>query len=402
MSRVLIIGAGGIGRVVAHKCVKQHEFFESVCLASRTIEECRNIQEALDGGIDITTVDATSVSQVSELIRRRQADIVIHAALPYQNLAIMEGCLAGGAHYIDTAVPEIAETIQSAPDDACWYGKQWALHNRFRKKGLTGVLGIGSDPGLVNVFCAYAAMHIFDEIHTIDILDVNDGRHDYSFATNFSPEINLREVQCPARHWEEGQWQQSDPLTVRLEFDFPAIGRRSLFLMDHDELHSLYKHFPQARHIKFWMGFSPQYISYFRTLEELGLLAMEPIDTMSVDGTKALVVPLRFLAALLPNQKMLGACYEGKVCIGCLISGVRAGCVKRVFIYSLVDHQTSFQETGVQAIAYAGGVPPVAAALLMTGGQWLQPGVFTAEHFDPQPFLGLLPKLGITWHMQER
>jgi saccharopine dehydrogenase (NAD+, L-lysine-forming) len=402
MSRVLIIGAGGVGRVVSHKCVQQHDFFESVCLASRTMEKCKSIQESLGGAIDITTVDAASVSQVAELIRRQRADIVIHAALPYQNLAIMEGCLSGGAHYIDTAVPEIADAIQSAPDDDCWYGKQWAFHNRFRKKGLTGVLGIGSDPGLVNVFCAYAATHLFDEIHTIDIMDVNDGRHDYSFATNFSPEINLREVQCPARHWERGQWRQSDPLTVRLEYDFPAIGQRSLFLMDHDELHSLSKHFQQARHIKFWMGFSPQYISYFRTLQSLGLLAVEPRDTISIDGTEARVVPLRFLAKLLPDQERLGACYEGEVCIGCLISGMRAGREKRVFIYSLFDHQTSYQETGVQAISYAGGVPPVAAALLMTGGQWLQPGVYNAEHFDPLPFLGLLPKLGITWHMQDR
>jgi saccharopine dehydrogenase (NAD+, L-lysine-forming) len=311
----------------------------------------------------------------------------------------MEGCLASGAHYIDTAIPELAAAIQSAPDDASWYGRQWALHHRFLEKGLTAVLGIGSDPGLVNVFCAYAARHLFDEIKTIDIMDVNDGRHGYPFATNFSPEINLREVQCPVHHWEGGQWRTAEPLAVRTEFDFPDIGRRSLYLMDHDELHSLYKHFPQVRHIKFWMGFSRQYITYFRMLQSLGLLAMEPVEAVTADGATARIVPLRFLAALLPDQEMLGARYTGKVCIGCLISGVRAGEEKRLFIYSICDHQVAYRETGRQAIPYAGGVPPVIAALLLSQGQWRQPGVFNAEQLEPEPFLDLMPQLGIDWHV---
>jgi saccharopine dehydrogenase (NAD+, L-lysine-forming) len=401
MSRLLIIGAGGVGRVAAFLCVEQGEKFESVCLASRSIEKCRQVRKALGSVLAVEVVDGDRPEEVVKLIKKRRANIVINTALPYQNLPIMEACLAAGVHYIDTAVPELPAVNWYDPDDNYWYGRQWEYHERFRQKGLTGVLGIGSDPGLVNVFCSFAAKYLFDEIRTIDIMDVNAGEHGYPFATNFNPEISLREVQNPAHYWEHGEWRRVAPLTVSMDFSFPEVGRKRLYLMDHDEIHSLYRNFSGAEYIKFWMGFTPQYISHFETLKSIGMLSVDPVEVEMTDGSTAKVVPLKLLKALLPDPASLGERYTGKICIGCLISGRKAGQDRRIFISTLCSHRTSYQQTGTQAIAYAAGVPLVVAALLLAEGKWLQPGIHNAEQLDPDPFLQRLPQLGMTWYIRE-
>jgi saccharopine dehydrogenase (NAD+, L-lysine-forming) len=401
MSRVLIIGAGGLGRVVAHKCVQQGRNFEAICLASRTLEKCRRVRKAVGTALAVDAVNADHAEEVGKLIRKRRADIVINTALPYQNLPIMEACLAEGAHYLDTAVPEIPAATWYDPDDTFWYGLQWDYHERFRQKGLTAVLSIGSDPGLVNVFCAYAAKHFFDEILTIDIMDINAGEHGFPFATNFNPEINLREVQNPACFWEHGRWRQAAPLAVSMEFSFPEIGQQRLYLMDHDEIHSLYKKFPAAGHIKFWMGFTPRYVSYFNNLRDIGMLSVDPVDVEMTDGSHVPISPLKVLKALLPDPASLGKRYTGKICIGCLVSGKRGKQVRRVFIYNISSHWAAYQQTGTQAITYAAGIPPVAAALLLAEGEWRLPGVHNVEQLDPDPFLDRIPQLGMDWHIRE-
>jgi len=401
MSRVLIIGGGGVGRVVAHKCVQQAKKFAAVFLASRTLEKCRRIQQAAGGPLGIDAVNADHAEEVRKLIRKRRADIVINAALPYQNLTIMEACLAEGTHYIDTAVPEIPAATWYGPDDTFWYGLQWDFHERFKEKGLTGVLGIGSDPGMVNVFCAYAAKHLFDDILTIDIMDINAGEHGFPFATNFNPEINLREVQNPAYFWEHGRWRQAEPLTVSMEFSFPEIGQQRLYLMDHDELHSLNKNFPSADYIRFWMGFSPRYVSYFNKLKNIGMLSVDPLEVEMMDGSRKPVSPLKVLKALLPDPASLGKRYTGKVCIGCLVRGNKGGKERQVFIYNISSHWAAYQQTGTQAISYAAGVPPVAAALLLAEGKWRLPGIYNVEQLDPDPFLKHMPQLGMTWNIRE-
>jgi saccharopine dehydrogenase (NAD+, L-lysine-forming) len=401
MSRVIIIGAGGVGRVAAFTCVEQGGEFESVCLASRTIGKCRQVREAVGSVLAVDTVNGDHAEEVKQLIRKYRADIVINAALPYQNLPIMEACLAAGAHYIDTAVPEISAATWHDPDDRFWYGRQWEYHDRFREKGLTGVLGIGSDPGLVNVFCSHAAKHLVDEIRTIDIMDVNAGEHGYPFATNFNPEINLREMQNPVHYWEHGEWRQAAPLAVSMDFSFPEVGKQRLYLMDHDEIHSLYRNFPGVEYIKFWMGFTPQYISSFEILKNIGMLSVDPVDVETTDGATAKVAPLKLLQALLPDPASLGEQYTGKICIGCLIDGRKGGQDRRVFVSTLCAHRTAYMRTGTQAISYAAGVPPVVAALLLAEGKWLQPGIYNVEQLDPDPFLHRLPQLGLSWHVRE-
>lgn len=401
MANILIIGAGGVGRVVAHKCAQNQAVFKSICLASRSPGRCRRIQKEIGKGLKIETIDASQVAAVAALIRKLGADIVINAALPYQNLAIMEACLAGQAHYVDTAVAEAPAVSWSIPEDRYWYGPQWHYHEQFRQQGLTAVLSIGSDPGMVNVFCAYAAAELFDEIRAIDVMDVNVGESGHPFITNFNPEINLREVQNPAHSWEMGQWQGRDAFSVRRDFNFPEIGPADLFLMDHDELHSLYRHFPQAEYIRFWMGFTPRYRQYFDMLKALGLLSVEPVEVEVRDGSRQHVVPLKLLAALLPDPASQGSGYAGKSCIGCLFKGRKDGRDKEIFIYSTLSHQRACRETGAQAIAFSAGVPPVAAALLLANGEWQRPGVYNAEQLPPTPFLELLPPLGMKWLIRE-
>ncbi|MEJ2031694.1 MAG: saccharopine dehydrogenase family protein [Deltaproteobacteria bacterium] len=400
MANVLIIGAGGVGRVVARKCAQYPDFFSRVCLAGRAPGRLRQI--CLEGGkaFETAVLNAGDQAEIVAAIRRVRAQIVINATLPFHNLAIMEACLEAGAHYLDTAVPEVSDELWSDPDDRYWYGLQWAFHELFRERRLTALLGIGSDPGMVNVFCAYARDELFDEIAAIDIMDVNAGTHGLPFATNFNPEINLRELQNPSHYWEDGEWHRADPFTLSRDYDFPGIGRRLLFSVDHDELHSLYKHFPKAS-LRFWMGFSPRYIDYFKKLHQLGLLSSEPLQVETADGTMSRIAPLKLLKALLPDPGSLGERYRGQVCIGCLVRGWKNGRERTVFIYNLCDHQACYRDCGAQAISYAAGVPTVAAALLLAGGTWRKPGVYNAEELAPRPFLALLPGLGLSWEIRE-
>lgn len=400
MANALIIGAGGVGRVVASKCLEHRDVFQGICLAGRTARRCRFMRRESRERAEIAVLDAGRPAEVAAAIRRVRADIVINATLPYYNLTIMQACLEAGAHYLDTAVPEIPGQIWTDPDDRCWYGLQWALGESFRERGLTALLGIGSDPGLVNVFCSYAREELFDEITAIDIMDVNAGTHGLPFATNFNAEINLRELQNPSHYREDGTWHRAGLFALSREYDFPGIGRRRLFSVDHDELHSLYRHFPAAA-LRFWMGFSPRYIDYFMKLQQLGLLSPAPLPVESADGTMRLVAPIKLLKALLPDPGALAERYRGRVCIGCLIRGRRAGRERTVFIYTLCDHQACYRDCGAQAIAYAAGVPVAAAALLLADGAWLRPGVHNAEELPPWPFLDLLTDLGLSWEIRE-
>jgi saccharopine dehydrogenase (NAD+, L-lysine-forming) len=381
--------------------VQQNHIFSNVYLASRSLEKCLDIQQRVHGSLEIDILDAGKPEEVLQAIEKCHAEIVINAALPYQNLCIMEACLKAGVHYIDTAVSETPEENCCRPDDVCWYGRQWRYKERFKEKGLTAILGAGSDPGMVNVFCAYAAKHVFDEILTIDILDVNAGDHGFPFATNFNTEINLREVQNPAFFWADGNWQKADPLSVSMEYVFPEIGPNTVYLMDHDEIHSLNQCFSEARHIKFWMGFDQGYIKHIERLREIGLLSVEPVGMIAEDGTQVQVVPVKMLNKLLPDPAYLGEDYRGKVCIGCLISGKKRGETKRIFIYNICDHQEAFSETGTQAIYYAAGIPTVVTASLLAEGPWRKPGVFNLEQFDPDPFLKKLSDFGLDWHVRE-
>jgi saccharopine dehydrogenase (NAD+, L-lysine forming) len=390
MSRVLIIGAGGVGRVVTHKCAQVPEIFSEIWLASRTLAKCEQIQKEIDRPIEIAQVDADHAEEVVALINRCRPDLVINVALPYQDLAIMDGCLATGVDYLDTANYE-------PPDEARFcYKWQWDYQERFKEKGIMALLGCGFDPGVTNIFCAHAQKHHFDEIHTIDILDANAGEHGHPFATNFNPEINIREVTAKGRYWEEGEWQETEPLSVRMEFDFPVLGPKTAYLMYHEELESLAKNIKGLKRIRFWMTFSEQYLTHLRVLENVGMTRIDPVE---YEGCQ--VVPLKLLKALLPDPASLGAVTKGKTCIGCLIDGLKDGQRKKIFIYNVCDHQEAYREVKAQAISYTTGVPAVIGAMMMLSGKWRGSGVFNVEDLDPDPFLEKLMIHGLPWTVME-
>jgi saccharopine dehydrogenase (NAD+, L-lysine-forming) len=361
----------------------------NVILASRNLEKCLRIQKRA-AGIEVTQIDADDASAVAAIARRHGAKLIVNAALPYQDLSIMEGCLAAGAHYLDTANYE-------PPDVARFeYRWQWEYHERFEKSGLMALLGCGFDPGQTNIYCAWAAKHLFDEIETLDILDCNDGQHGHPFATNFNPEVNIREVTAPGRYWENGEWHETAPLHITANFDFPEIGSRKTYLMFHEELESLTRHFPSLRRARFWMTFSDRYLNYLRVLQDVG---MTRIDEVDFEGRK--IVPLRFLKSLLPDPAGMGANYQGRTCIGCLISGTKAGTRRRVFLSNTCDHAECNREVGAQAISYTTGVGAACGAALMLDGTWMRPGVFNVEQFDPDPFMELAAAWGLPWSIRE-
>ncbi len=395
MSRVLIIGAGGVGRVVTHKCAQVPEVFEEICLASRTLSKCEQIasevQSRYQRSIQTAQVDANQPKQVVALIQQFRPDIVINVALPYQDLPIMDACLEAGVDYEDTANYE-------PPDVAKFeYKWQWAYQEKYQQRGIMALLGCGFDPGVTNAFCAYAQKHLFDQIETIDILDCNAGDHGLPFATNFNPEINIREVTAPGRYWEEGRWIETKPMELSREFDFPEIGPRKAYLMYHEELESLVRHIPGLKRIRFWMTFSDEYLTHLRVLQNVGLTRIDPVD---YEGHK--IVPLQFLKQLLPDPASLGPRTKGKTCIGCLIEGLQNGQRKRVFIYNVCDHQEAYRETGAQAVSYTTGVPAMVGAKMVVTGVWRRPGVWNIEQLDPDPFLADLNRYGLPWHIQER
>ncbi len=391
MAVVLIIGAGGVGRVVAHKCVRNADTFTSITLASRTLEKCRVIQEELpEGAIDIAQIDADNTRDVVTLIKRTGAEILINVALPYQDLTLMDACIEAGIDYVDTANYE-------HPDEAKFeYKEQWARDDAFKKAGIMGLLGSGFDPGATNVFCAYAQKHYFDEIHTIDILDCNGGDHGYPFATNFNPEINLREVSARGRYWEDGVWIETEPMAIHMPWDYPEIGVKESYLLYHEEMESLVKHIKGLKRIRFFMTFGESYLTHMKVLENVGMLGIEPVEH---HGHK--IIPIEFLATLLPDPASLGARTKGKTNIGIVAEGIKNGRKRKIYIYQVSDHEACYQEVNSQAVSYTTGVPAMIGAKLIVEKQWYATGVFNMEEFDPDPFMEAMNRQGLPWNIQE-
>ena len=360
--------------------------FSEICLASRTLEKCKKIKGQINGSIEIAQLDADNQNEVIGLINRFRPDIVINVALPYQDISIMEACLATGVDYLDTA------NYESPNDPKFCYKWQWDYHDRFKEKGIMALLGCGFDPGVTNIFCAHAKKEHFDEIHYIDILDCNAGDHGYAFATNFNPEINIREVTAKGKFYENGEWKETDPFTVHKTFDFPTIGPRKAYLMYHEELESLVKNLPEMKRIRFWMTFSDSYLHHLKVLQNVGMTRIDPVE---FGGNK--IVPLKFLKAVLPNPASLGAHYKGKTCIGCLIEGIKDGQNKKIYIYNISDHEVCYKEVKAQAVSYTTGVPAMIGAMLMVTNVWQAKGVFNVEEFNPTPFMGKLNFYGLPW-----
>ncbi|MEO8843911.1 MAG: saccharopine dehydrogenase family protein [Kofleriaceae bacterium] len=393
--KVLIIGAGGVGGVVAHKAAMEKQVFSEVVLASRTKSKCDAIAAQIEQmhGRTIRTaqIDADNVPLLTALLKAEQPAVVINVALPYQDLHIMDACLAAGVDYLDTAN---YEPLDVAKFEYSW---QWAYQDRFAKAGRMALLGSGFDPGMTNVFCAYVQKHLLDEIHYVDIMDCNAGSHGKAFATNFNPEINIREITARGRYWEAGEWRETDPLTVSRIFDYPGVGEKKSFLLYHEELESLAKNLKGLKRIRFWMTFGE---SYLKHLEVLGNVGMTRIDAVEFNGQK--IVPIQFLRALLPDPASLAENYTGKTSIGCLCEGVKNGENKRYFIYNICDHAETYKEVRAQAISYTTGVPAVTGAVMMVTKQWSGKGVFNMEQLDPDAFLADVAKRGLPWHVEER
>jgi len=391
MSTVLIIGAGGVGGVVTHKCVLNKATFTKIVLASRRIESCEKIQQQLpEGAIEIAQVDADNVAETAALIEKVGADMVINVALPYQDLTIMDACTQTKVDYLDTANYE-------HPDEAKFeYKEQWARDEQFKEAGIMGLLGSGFDPGVTNVFCAYAQKHYFDEIHTIDILDCNAGDHGYPFATNFNPEINLREVSAKGRYWEEGKWIETDPMEIKMVWDYPEVGPKDSYLLYHEEMESLVKHIKGLKRIRFFMTFGESYLMHMKALENVGMLGIKPVMHQGQE-----IVPIEFLKTLLPDPASLGPRTKGKTNIGIVAEGVKDGKPKKIYIYQVSDHEKCYAEVMSQAVSYTTGVPAMIGAKLMLEGKWQGKGVFNMEEFDPDPFMDELNRQGLPWQIKE-
>lgn len=387
----LIIGAGGVGRVVVHKCAMNSATFGHLVLASRTLSKCQEIKDELpNADLHITTVDADNTQELIELIQNIKADIVINVALPYQDLTIMDACIATKVPYLDTANYE-------HPDEAKFeYKEQWERDEAFKKAGIMGLLGSGFDPGVTNVFCAYAQKHYFDEIHTIDILDCNAGDHGYAFATNFNPEINLREVSANGRYWEEGKWIETKPMEIKMVWDYPEVGEKDSYLLYHEEMESLVKHIKGLKRIRFFMTFGESYLTHMKCLENVGMLGIEPIEHK---GQK--IVPMEFLKTLLPDPASLGPRTKGKTNIGIVAKGIKDGKEKSIYIYQVSDHEKCYAEVKSQAVSYTTGVPAMIGAKLMLEGKWNGKGVFNMEEFDPDIFMDELNNQGLPWKVKE-
>ncbi|HMQ45811.1 MAG TPA: saccharopine dehydrogenase family protein [Saprospiraceae bacterium] len=394
MSKVLIIGAGGVGRVVAYKCAQYPQVFSEIMLASRTRSKCDTIMDDVrrDTGhahLSTASVDAENVPELVQLIRSFQPVMVIHVALPYQDLTIMDACLEAGVHYLDTANYEPKEVAKFE------YSWQWAYQDRFREKGLLAVLGCGFDPGVTGVFTARAAKHFFDEIHYLDIIDANAGDHGKAFATNFNPEINIREITQKGRYYENGQWIETEPHEISKMINYPNIGPKKSYLIYHEELESLVKNFPTLKRARFWMTFGDEYLTHLRVIQNIGMAGIEPVRFKGVD-----IVPLEFLKAVLPDPGELGENYTGQTSIGCRISGIKDGQAKTYYIWNNCSHEAAYKETGAQGVSYTTGVPAMLGAMMMLTGAWSGAGVFNVEEFNPDPFLDQLGEAGLPWHEQ--
>lgn len=389
MGKALIIGCGGVASVAIHKCCQNSEVFQEIMIASRTKSKCDALKAKLDGGktiIHTEGVNADNVSELIELINKFRPDVVINLALPYQDLTIMEACLATKTNYVDTANYEPLDTAKFE------YKWQWEYRDRFKRAGITALLGSGFDPGVTGVFSAYAMKHHFDEIHTIDILDANAGDHGYPFATNFNPEINIREVTAKGSYWEDGRWIETEPMEIKRGYDFPEIGEKNMYLLHHEEIESLALNIKGIKRIRFFMTFGESYLTHLKCLENVGMTSIEPID---FEGHK--IVPLQFLKAVLPDPATLGPRTVGKTNIGCIFKGIKDGKEKTYYLYNVCDHQECYREVGSQAISYTTGVPAMIGGALVMNGTWSGPGVFNIEEFDPDPFMEALNKWGLPW-----
>ncbi len=390
MSTVLIIGAGGVGRVVAHKCAQIPAVFSSIHLASRTRSKCDQIATEIKDkcGQTITTaqVDADNVPELVELINQIKPAMVINVALPYQDLTIMDACLETGVHYLDTAN---YEPLDEAKFEYKW---QWAYRERFEQAGLMALLGSGFDPGVTNVFCAHLLKHHFDQIDTVDILDCNGGDHGYAFATNFNPEINIREVTANGRYFENGEWIETQPMEIHRTFDFEQVGPKKMYLLYHEEMESLSQNIPGIKRMRFWMTFGEAYLKHLEVFRNIGLDSIEPIQ---FEGRE--IVPIQFLKALLPDPASLGPRTAGKTNIGVIAKGTKDGKPVSRYVYNICDHQECYKETCAQGVSYTTGVPAMIGAMMMLTGQWMKPGVWNMEQFDPDPFMAALNKHGLPW-----
>ena len=413
MAKVLVIGCGGVASVAIRKCCMRDDVFTELCIASRTLSKCDALKAKLEGRTKtkITTaqVDADKTDEVIALIKRVQPDLVMNIALPYQDLAIMDACLACGVNYLDTANYEPENT-----DDPVWrekyekrckeegfsayfdYTWQWAYSDKYKKAGLTALLGSGFDPGVTQVFCAYAQKHLFDTIETIDILDCNGGDHGYPFATNFNPEINLREVSAPGSYWENGRWVEVPAMSIHRTYNFDGVGEKDMYLLHHEEIESLAKNIKGVKRIRFFMTFGQSYLTHMKCLENVGMLSTTPVE---FEGKE--IVPIQFLKALLPDPASLGPRTVGKTNIGCIFTGVKDGKRKTAYIYNVCDHQECYREVESQAISYTTGVPAMIGAMMLVTGRWNKKGVYTPEEFDPDPFMEELNKNGLPWKIVE-
>jgi len=399
MAKVLIIGAGGVSRVATKKCAMNSDVFSDITLASRTKSKCDQIAQEIKNElhVEIKTekIDADNIDQLVTLINKIEPDLVMNIALPYQDLTIMDACIRCGVDYLDTANYEHPDTAKFE------YKEQWARDKEFKDAGIMALLGSGFDPGVTNVFCAYAGQYLFDEINYIDILDCNAGDHGYAFATNFNPEINLREVSANGRYWEkdisgQGRWIETKPLEIKMVWDYPDIGKKDSYLMYHEEMESLSKNIKGLKRIRFFMTFGESYLTHMRCLENVGMLRIDEVD---VGGVK--VVPLQLLKELLPDPASLGARTIGKTNIGCVIEGIKDGKNKKIYIYNVCDHQTCYKETGAQAVSYTTGVPAMIGAKMILEKKWNGKGVYNMENFDAKPFMDELNHQGLPWKIIE-
>ena len=413
MARVLVIGCGGVAQVAIQKCAQADDVFTEMCIASRTKSKCDDMKNKLEGKtkMKITTarVDADSVDELCKLIDSYKPELVMNIALPYQDLTIMDACLKCGVNYMDTANYEPEDTSDPAwrkrYEERCEkegfsayfdYSYQWEYMDKFKKAGLTVLLGSGFDPGVTQAYCAYAQKHLFDSIDTIDILDCNGGDHGYPFATNFNPEINLREVSAPGSYWEKGKWVEVPAMSIKREYNFDGVGKKDMYLLHHEEIESLAKNIPGVKRIRFFMTFGQSYLTHMKCLENVGMLSTEPV---MFEGRE--IVPIQFLKALLPDPASLGPRTKGKTNIGCIFTGKKDGKDKSAYIYNICDHEECYKEVGSQAVAYTTGVPAMIGAMMMVTGKWNKPGVYTVEQFDPDPYMDALNKYGLPWQIAD-
>ena len=387
MGKVLVIGAGGVGTVVISKMASLPGVFDEIMLASRTKSKCDAIAANVGRNrVKTARVDADNVPELIALIKSFRPDIIVNVALPYQNLHIMDACLATGVSYLDTANYE-------PPEEAKFeYSWQWAYMDRFRDAGITAILGCGFDPGVTSIYTAYAAKHCFDEIHYLDIVDCNAGDHGRAFATNFNPEINIREVTQKGKYWENGEWVWTEPHEIHKPLNYPGIGPRESYLIYHEELESLVKNFPTLKRARFWMTFSQEYLTHLRVIQNIGMARIDPV---MYEGKE--IIPIRFLKAVLPDPGDLGENYKGWTSIGCRIRGISKGKERSYYIYNNCSHEAAYKETGTQAVSYTTGVPATIGAMMYLKGIWKKPGVFNVEEFDPDPFMEQLNIQGLPW-----